>query len=60
MVTTVITDLLEIIVAHLASPPGECNVGGPQGIVSNPPALLELEGRGRVDIRDEGTTQSQA
>ncbi len=39
--------------AHLSSPPGQGDVGGAESVVAGPSPLLELEGRRRVDVRDE-------
>jgi len=43
----------------LSRPPRQSNVGGTKGVVPSPSGLLELEGGGRVDVRDEGTEDGE-
>lgn len=44
---------------HLAGQPWEGDVGGAQGIVTGPAALLELQGGRAVDVADEAAEHGQ-
>jgi len=44
---------------HLPGPPGQRDVGRPQGVIARPPTLLQLERRRGVDVGDEGSKRGQ-
>mmetsp|Transcript_3355 Transcript_3355/g.6935 ORF Transcript_3355/g.6935 Transcript_3355/m.6935 type:complete len:261 (+) Transcript_3355:961-1743(+) len=44
---------------QLATPPRKRDVRGPKGVVADPPALLQLERRCRVDVGDPRSKQRQ-